>query len=564
MATLTPVATPLSALPLAAWLALTGAEHVPSDMYYKTGAFAHVSHDMSEDADAVAPAPGPAEPEPEPEPAPYGVEQAQADIELVLTSRDRDYLEARARLEQRPELAAPQVAARLVAVPAPNAAEQRRLLALLSGIARPEDIGLFADAMRRDVAAAAASQEQGIELAAAEPWREILRAQGPAAAAALTGLVAEKNFTEELRGLLLGDLVSVTAVDRLAELIDLVGLGAPALRAALRQAIVRRARGTPGERALLLRVVDAALDGDQAARLPGLVLLRAALADAGDAASTRRAAGLAEDDGASFAARVAAIRVLVARRGDPTSQAVLERLVARHLPPERRSDQRSEILGAIALTGLDAPRAAALVERLQLTRAEAPRIASAAFGVARLAADGAWLDDSQRHPWPEVRAAALARIEGPCEAAVLGRLRDATAAEAEPDATVAREVIAALGRCGGPTAFAALQAVVVDANQSVDRRAEAARQLVDRHGTAGADVVAAVLRSTDDLAVALRLVRALQRLTTPRPEAAAPAEPSAAVREALCGAVQRPELAVATRRAIRSLFPELEEPCAGR
>src|SRR5690606_34066113 len=65
----------------------------------------------------------------------------------------------------------------------------------------------------------------------------------------------------------------------------------------------------------------------------------------------------------------------------------------------------------------------------------------------------------------------------------------------------------ALGRCGGPEAFAALQAVVGDDAQGPDRRAEAARQLVDRHGAAGADVVAAALRGAADLAVALRLVR---------------------------------------------------------
>src|SRR5690606_15471204 len=281
--------------------------------------------------------------------------------------------------------------------------------ALLGGIARPEDIGLFADAMRRDVAAAG-TREQGVELPAAEPWRAILRSQGSAAAAALTGLIAGKSFSEELRGLLLGDLVVVTAADRLPELIALVGLGAPALRTALRQAIVRRAHASADERAVLVRVVDAALGDTKLARHPGLVLLRAALGDASDLEFTRQAASLAEDDALGFATRVAALRVLVARRDDPTTQPVLGRLVARHLAPERRADQRSEILGAIALTGLDPARAAALVERLQLTRAEAPRIASAAYGVAALPAGGAWLEDSQRHPWPEVRATALARI----------------------------------------------------------------------------------------------------------------------------------------------------------
>ncbi|MFY0541805.1 hypothetical protein [Nannocystis pusilla] len=136
---------------------------------------------------ALAPARGgkakpaaPPAPEPVAAPPPYGQEQAAADIELVLTGRGKDYLQARARLEQHPAVAAPLVTARMAATPAPTTAEQRRLLALLGGIARPEDIPLFADAMRRDVAAAVKqSQEQGIELPAAEPWREVLRAQGP-------------------------------------------------------------------------------------------------------------------------------------------------------------------------------------------------------------------------------------------------------------------------------------------------------------------------------------------------------------------------------------------------
>jgi hypothetical protein len=185
---------------------------------------------------ALAPARGgkakPAAPAPAPEPvaAPpaYGPEQAAADIELVLTGRGKDYLQARARLEQNPGVAAPLVTARMAATPAPTTTEQRRLLALLGGIARPEDIPLFAEALRRDVAAAVKqSQEQGIELPAAEPWREILRAQGPAAAPALTGLIAEKSFSEELRGLLIADLVAVTPADKLPELVALVGLGVP-------------------------------------------------------------------------------------------------------------------------------------------------------------------------------------------------------------------------------------------------------------------------------------------------------------------------------------------------
>ncbi|HEY8374845.1 MAG TPA: hypothetical protein VIK91_00095, partial [Nannocystis sp.] len=265
---------------------------------------------------------------------------------------------------------------------------------------------------------------------------------------------------------------------------------------------------------------------------------------------------------AGFAARVAAVRVLVARRADPDAQAVLARLVDHHLAPERRGDQRSEILGALALAGLDAPAAAERVARLQLTRAEAPRIAATAWSVAHVPKDSSWLDESQRHPWPEVRAAALDRVDGPCAPALLARLRDATVtagATHEPEPAVARAALAALGRCGGPEALAALQAVVADADQGVDRRAEAARQLVDRYGRPGADAVAAALRATSDLAVALRLVRALHRLDVTGPDSA----PSSAVREALCAAASHQEIAATVHKVARDLFPEQERPCAG-
>lgn len=499
----------------------------------------------------------PAEPAPPaPAPAPYTEVEARADIDVVLQGRGREYLDARARLERSPAIAAPLVTARLTGTPAPTLTEQRRLLALLSAIARPEDLALFADALRRDVAAAQKNvSERDGELRAAEPWRDILRAQGAAAVPTLTALVAEKGFTEELRALLLGDLVACTPAAGVPELVALVGAGAPALRQALRQALARRALASPAERAALVQVVDVALAASEPARKAGLILLRAALGDAADAAFTQLAAGIAEDEAAAFVARVAAVRVLVGRRSDPAAQASLEKIAAAHLAPERRAQQASEILGSAALAGLEPARAAALIDRLQLTGADAPRIAAAAWSSATLPAGAAWIDASQQHAWPEVRSAALGRVDRPCDRAVVGRLRAATdlaGPRNEPDPAVAREAIAALGRCGGAEAQAALEAIVADKQQGVDRRAEAARQLVDRHGAVGADVVAAALRAEAEPGVALRLVRALQRL-----EGSA----SPAVREALCGAGDRDELAATARKVARDLFSDDEAPC---
>lgn len=541
----------------------------PAHLPLATGLSAPVSADMPVKP-AAAPAPkarpprGKRPPEAEPvaaaPPPAYTAELAQADLDRVLAGRGKEYIDARGRLEANPAIAAPQIAARLAGTPAPTQVEQRRLLAVLGAVARPEDVRLFADALRRDVAAAqnSRSQEQGIELLAAEPWREVLRAQGQAAAPIFTELVAEKSFSEELRALLLADLVVVTPAERLPDLVALVGLGAPTLRHALRQAIARRAQASVAERRQLIEIVDAALAASEPARKAGLVLLRAALGDAGDAAFTRAAAAIAEDDAAVFPARAAAVRVLVARRSDPVSQDSLDRLVAAHLAPARRGEQASEILGALALAGLEPARAAARVDGLDLTRAESPRIAAAAWAAVKLPAGAAWLDASQQHAWPEVRAAALARVDAPCEQAILERLRgavDLAGPRNEPDAAVSREAIAALGRCGGDAARTALTALVSDAAQGVERRAEAARQLVDRHGAAGSDAVAAALRGAEDPSVGLRLVRALQRAEAPA---------TAPVRDALCAAAGQEQLAAAARRALRDLLPDEETPCGPR
>ena len=177
--------------------------------------------------------------------------QIEADLDAVLSERGKVYLEARARLESKPSLAAPRIAERLRRVPAPTPAEERRLLALLAAMARPEDLETFAAQLRRDVAAShKQTPGERDELRAAAPWRAILREQGAAALPVLTGLVGEREFSAELRALLIADMVGVTPADRLAELVALVGAGAPELRHALRVALARRAQTGAGERAL--------------------------------------------------------------------------------------------------------------------------------------------------------------------------------------------------------------------------------------------------------------------------------------------------------------------------
>ncbi|MBL9100330.1 MAG: hypothetical protein JNL82_05200 [Myxococcales bacterium] len=506
----------------------------------------------------IAPAPAPTAPAPPPAAA-YDAARADADLELLLHERGKAYLEARARLEASPQIVAPQVAARLRRSPAPTPAEERRLLALLAAVARPEDLEMFAEQLRREVAASKSmTQGAGDELRVAEPWRTLLREQGAAAVAALKGLVAERSFTEDLRALLLADLVAVTPTEALTELVALVGAGSPGLRQALRQALARRAASSPRERADLLAAVDGAVASSEGSRKASLIGLRAGLGEGADADFTRAMIGAAEDEAAAFAVRVAALRVLLARAAEATVQASLERIAARHLEPARQAVQASEVLGALALQGLRAEAGRALVERLALTAAAAPRIAAAAYGLAALANDGAWLDASQAHPWPEVRGAALARVEGPCAPALLKkivRIADATRRNSEAEAIVAREAITAIGRCGGEDSRKALERLLDAGDQDPDRRAEAARQLIKHHGSAGAELVGAALARTAAPSLSIRLIKALQRSEPP---------PSPGVREALCEATEAAETAAAARQAIAALIPDETAPCGER
>ncbi|MBK9754871.1 MAG: hypothetical protein IPO88_15495 [Nannocystis sp.] len=485
--------------------------------------------------------------------------QVEADLDAVLSERGKAYLEARARLEARPALAAPRIAERLRRVPAPTPADERRLLALLAGMARSEDLEMFATQLRRDVAASH-HQTPGArdELRAAAPWRTILREQGAAALPVLTALVGDREFSPELRALLIADMVGATPPERLPELVALVGAGAPELRVALRQALGKRAQTSASERAALIAAVEAAIATGDPPRRAALIGLRAAIAADSDGEFMAAMIREAGDEAAPFIVRVAALRVLLTRAADPAVQASLQGLAARHLDPAVRERQASEILGALALQGLAGAVARGLVNRLALLAADAPRIASVAYGAADLPAGGEWLTTSQTHPWPEVRSAALARVAGPCGAPVvkqLAKIADATGRHGEAEAIVAREAIAALGRCGGEQARRALTDLLDAADQEGDRRAEAGRQLIKYFGSVGADAAAAALNRTPDTGLALRLLRALQRSDV----AATPA-----VREALCSATEAVETAAAARQAIAALLPGEDAPCGER
>ncbi|MEZ4381562.1 MAG: hypothetical protein R3A79_09450 [Nannocystaceae bacterium] len=496
----------------------------------------------------VAPATAVSPPEGAPEsvqtpPQAYTQAEAQADIDTLLRDRGRDYLLARGRLEEHPTVAAPLVGARLQDA-ALGPAERQRLLALLGAFGRPEDLRAFAVELRRSAAAAAPGQA----IPAVEPWRILLREQGAPAAEVLAELVGDRELAEDLRALLLGDLIEILPPEALPPYVALVGKGQESLRQALRRALARRARERPSDGPALLAAVDQAFEQAEASQKAALLGLRAALSDADDPAFTGRLVVLAEDAGAPFVVRVAALRLLGARASEAAIRDALVRLAAANLAADRREQQAAEILGWLALRALPDADAAALAARLELLGADAPRIASAAFAVAALPADGSWLEPALEHPWPEVRHVALGRVAAPCDRDVVRRLASAAGDPSkggEADEAVAREAIRALGRCGDE-AEAPLIKLLNKKTADDLRRAEAAKQLLVIGGARGDAAVAKALETLGDPSLVRRLVDAAQ----------ATEEASPALLRALCQvSADLPALRSSVAATLRTIAP---------
>ena len=495
----------------------------------------------------------------------YSVERARADLEALVNGRGREYLEARARLEANAAVTAPLVLERISAVPAPGPAERGRLLALLGTFRRPEDLALFADQLRQ------LARRRDADLAGIELWRRLLREQGGAATPALSQLVADKEIHEDIRAQLLGDLVDAYPPERLAELVELLGRGQTLLRRELQRAVTKRTRTSPDDRARVAAALDQKLDsltGPEGAKDPyhaaAVIQLRATLVDPKDPADAtavaQRFGTLAKNAGAGFALRVSAIRALVKLGSEQaTAQTLLVELVRATVAPSAREAQANEILGWIALRGLSPARAQPLIREFQLLTATAPRLASAAYALSPAPAAGAWdawLASSQEHPWPQVRSAALDRVDSPCEQAVsrfIGALADESKRGGDDESTVARAAMAALGRCEDETSRAQLESILRKHKLDQNWRGEAARQLVKHYGSEGADAVARSLDIEADLATALRFIRALGL----SPEAATPA-----VQRALCTASETTELAAEARASLSRLFSGADARCS--
>jgi hypothetical protein len=488
---------------------------------------------------------------------PYA-EQAPLDVDIILEDSSKAYLEARARLVAHPAEAAEALHDRLAAVPAPGPAERKRLLDVLAEIGRPEDLDLFAAELKKAVANAEAL---GKADAAADVWRHLLRDQGAAAAKHLQTLIGDKELPDTVRAMLVQDLVDVTAAAELGGLVVLVGRGQSDLQDELRRALQRRVAQDLAGRSSVIAATDAALDaalGDppvaaEAKRLPALLRFRAVVSGGEDPEVTARLVGVAQDEKARFGARVAALRGLAAMK-DRRASDTLEATARTQLSGDRRRTQSGEILGWIALRSLATDKAAALAKELMLLDDDAPRLAAAGWQVAALPRGHAWLGKAMTNPWPQVRQAALERVEGPCDRDVVAELSKlgGPSSRGDDDRTVARAAIVALGKCGGDGAMTALARLLENSRVDIELRAEAGRQLAKRGGAWGADRLAAALTKESDARLARRLASALKFVNPVTPQ----------VDRVLCDSVgEAGGVGASAVATLKALHPDDNNPC---
>ncbi len=482
------------------------------------------------------------------EPADDYVEQAPLDVDTVINDSSRAYLHARARLEEHPELAAEAILDRLTTVPPPTSPDRKRLLDVLAVLGLPDHVELFARELRRGVMRA---QTPDDETKAVDAWLPLVIAQGPAAVGPLTTLVADKELPISTRVPLLGALVEVTAPERVGELVTLVGRGARPLRRELQRALKRRASVDPPTRQALTNATDTALAEGEPARMPGLVRLRGALTEPTDTTFIGTLGAMAADDDRPFAVRVASLRALTDLDSSPAHRA-LEAVATDALAPPQRGTQRGELIAWLALRGMPPQLVRPLADAHDLTAADAPRLATVGFWNSSLAADQSWLAPALDNPWPQVRKAALARVQGPCVGSTVKLLEQRAhlaGRNPEEDRAVARSSIQALGRCSAGSTLAGL---LSDADLDLELRAESARQLARLGDDASISAIAKVLGRNPERILARRMASALRHMPRATPEGDA----------VLCElATRADEAGHAARESLRALHGDLKAAC---
>lgn len=474
--------------------------------------------------------------------------QAPLDVQTLLTDTSRAYLDARARLEAHPTLAAEAILDRLSAVPPPISTDRKRLLDVLAALGLPDHVPLFAEQLRRAILRDDSQSAQGKAIGR---WLPLLVEQGEAAVGPLTGLVADKELPLSARAPLLDALVEVTPADDLPRLAALVGRGARPLRQQLHRSLSRRVKDDPQSGARLLVALDEARAEAEPQRLPALLALRAAVTPSDDTDFATQLDALARDDAGSFAVQISAVHALAAL-DTAAAQRSLAAVADSALQPERLATQRGELLAWAALSGLPEPEVRARAQAHALSQSGAPRLAVLGMTFAPLSTDQAWLPAALDNPWPQVRKAALARVQGPCPSAS-GRLLEQKAhlagKKSEDDRAVARAAITALGRCKASDRLATLLA---DEQLDVELRGEAARQLARLGDDDSIQAIGRVLRRHPDRMLARRLASALRHM--PKATAAGDA--------VLCEAAGRgDEAGQAARDSLAKLHDDLDGVC---
>ncbi|MCA9649131.1 MAG: hypothetical protein H6712_02245 [Myxococcales bacterium] len=506
---------------------------------------------------APSPASAPAEPEPAPsdvaselgEPAPDDyADQAPLDVHTLINDSSKEYLLARARLEEHPVLAAEAILDRLSTVPPPTSTDRKRLLDVLAVLGLPDHAELFAKELRRSLERA---QTPTDEAKAVEHWLPLLVDGGPNAIPILTELIADQELTLTVRASLLDALVDVTPVERVTELVGLVGRGARPLRQQLQRSLKRRAsRDVPAREALIV-ATDDALAQAEAPRVAALLKLRGVLSGQDDVDFIARVVALAEDAAVDFPVRVVALRALGQLEAG-TAHDSLERVAEAMLSGPERDSQRGELLAWVALQGLPEARVRPLVERHRLLASDAPRLAVLGYAWSSLPDDQSWLAPALDNPWPQVRQAALERVAGPCApttAKLLERKAHLAGRKSEDDRAVARSSVQALGRCGDSER---LQGLLADEDLDMELRSEAARQLARLGDDASIQAIGRALGRNPDRAFARRLASALRHMP-------APTEAGDAV---LCETATRAdEAGHAARESLRTLHGDVASAC---
>lgn len=496
----------------------------------------------------------PTEPPPPTEPT-YAQAEAEADVETIVSDSSKAYLQARARLESHPDLAAPALRSWLDAVPAPGPSEQRRLLGVLAELHHPQDLPRFAKALRRAVVNA----DPGARLLeVAHPWRNLLLEQGPAATTHLQDLVGDAALPPEVRAALLTDWVGLQPADRAGEMVVLIGRGQAELERELRRTLADRAKRDATAAESVIAATDAALDaalGDppdenEAVRLPALLRFRARVG-ADDGALVDRLTAVANNESARFGARVAAVRGLGALDPKQTVES-LRTLAQLQLKAATAGSQQGEILAWLSIRGLPETDASALATDFSLRDSDAPRLASLGYKHAPAAQADRWLPGALDNPWPQVRQAALDQVAAPCSTETIEMLSSrgsATNEGGDTDRATARAAVSGLGRCASAPAKKALRSILVDANGDIELRAEAARQLARLGETRP---VVSLLRGRPEPALARRLASALRH---------APASDTK-MDEVLCAYVEQPgPVARAAADTLRTHHKGGDNPC---